>query len=299
MQAVLLAVVTTLIGVVVAILAARYYYVRSSKHRLAAYSIPYPGIFYGVDPEVREGLSIQFRGETVKHLSVVEFLIANEGAGPIRDSIEPLTLDVGEEVRIVDVSVTYVQPEGRKVAVNPTSKHEFRCEFALLNPNEYFYVKVIADGPIKRSDVKCTITADNLPPKIKVESASGVNIGTDAKQTNLEMLIPAGLMIVSAAIFALPLVGLYKVHPQYFPFAWSKFNFVWWLTVPLFIDVISCGLMIIGGLAVGIFALIFGIAPRPHFKGPRRPFPPRYPFARSPFFLESESALERHPRSQD
>lgn len=298
MQAVIIAVVTTLIGVIAAILAARYYFLRSVKHRLAVYSIPSPGIFYGVDPEVRKEISVQFQGEAVKHLSVVEFLVANEGADPIRESIEPLTFHFDDDVRIVDASVTYVQPDGRKIAVNTESEREFRCEFALLNPNEYFYVKVIADGAISRLNVKCTIVAENLPPKIAVGSASSVNIGPHSKRSDPILLVPAGVILLLAAIFALPLVGLYEVHPHYFPFAWSKFRFVWWLTVPLFMDGVFYALLVLISLFIGVGALIGDIPPRPHFKGPRRIFPPHYAITHSSF-LDSESALERHPREQD
>ena len=103
MQAVIVGVITTLVGIIFAILITRHYYRRSVKHRLAVYSMPSPSIFYGVDPEIRSGLSIQFRDETVKQLNVIEFLIANEGADAIRQSIEPLTFDM-------EISVEFLTP---------------------------------------------------------------------------------------------------------------------------------------------------------------------------------------------
>ena len=117
MQAVIIGIITTLVGITVAILASRHYYTRSVRHRLAVYSMPSPTIFYGVDPEIRSGLSIQFRSEPVKQLSVIEFLIANEGADAIGPNVGPLTFDMGDKCRIVDASVTYVPPEGRDIGV--------------------------------------------------------------------------------------------------------------------------------------------------------------------------------------
>jgi len=232
-----------------AILITRHYYRRSVKHRLAVYSMPSPSIFYGVDPEIRSGLSIQFRDETVKQLNVIEFLIANEGADAIRQSIEPLTFDMGDKCRILDASVTYVEPEGREISVKVTSDRNFRCDFPLLNPSEYFYVKVVADGRMNISGIKCTITAENLPPKIDIESAAGVNIGPKESR-DLVLLLPAGLLVLIGAILALPLVGLYEVRPDYFPFAWAKFLFIWWLTIPIFLAGIIAAGFAIGGLVM-------------------------------------------------
>jgi hypothetical protein len=99
MQAIVTATVTTVIGVIVAILAARHYYTRSVKHRLAVYWLPAPSILSGVDRDTRRELSIQFRGHVVKELAVTEFLVANEGADPIRENIEPLTVKILNEAR--------------------------------------------------------------------------------------------------------------------------------------------------------------------------------------------------------
>jgi hypothetical protein len=299
MQAVVIGIVTTLIGIIVAILVTRHYYVRSIKHRLAVYSMPSPSIFYGVDPEIRSGLSIQFRGEAVEQLSVIEFLIANEGADAIRQSIEPLAFNMGNKCRIVDASVTYMQPEGRDIKLETASDHEFKCVFVLLNPNEYFYVKVIADGRIKISDIECTITAENLPPRIKIESAEGVNIGPGESSRDLTFLVPAIFVLLLGAILALPLVGLYEVHPEYFPFSWSKFAFVWWLTVPIFIVGIAACTLVIASLAMAVVAVAGDIPRRPRFKRPGRPYHAHmYYYHGFPPFPEPDSALTRYPRDR-
>jgi hypothetical protein len=46
MQAVVIAVITTLIGIIFAVLVSRHYYKVSIKHRLSVYSTSSPGIFY-------------------------------------------------------------------------------------------------------------------------------------------------------------------------------------------------------------------------------------------------------------
>ena len=298
MQAVV-GIITTLVGIIVAILVSRHYYTRSVKHRLAVYSMPSSSIFYGVDPEIRSGLSIQFRGEPVKQLNVIEFLMANEGADAIRQSIEPLTFNMGDKCRIVDASVTYVQPEGREIRVTVSSDHEFRCEFALLNRNEYFYVKVIADGEIDISGIRCTITSENLPPRIDIESAAAVNIGPDESSRDLIMLVPAALVLLIGAVLALPLVGLYEVHSAYFPFSWSRFHFVWWLTVPAFIVGILAAFFVIAGLVLAVVAVVGDIPRRPRFKGPGRPYRAHIYYGHGfASFPEPDNALTRYPRDR-
>ena len=156
-----------------------------------------------------------------------------------------------------------------------TSDRNFRCDFPLLNPNEYFYVKVVADGQMNISGISCKITAENLPPKIEIESAAGVNIGPKESR-DLTLLVPAGLLVLLGAVLALPLAGLYEVRPNYFPFAWAKFHFVWWLTIPIFLVGIIAACFAIGGLVMAVVACVgdIGISRRPRFKRPGRPYYP-------------------------
>lgn len=298
MQAVVLAIITTIVGIFFAVLITRHYYKRSIKHRLAVYSMPSPSILLAVDPETRSGLSIQFRGETVKNLSVVEFLVANEGADAIRQAIEPLAFHMGDDVRIVDASITYVQPEGRKIDVQVVSEHEFQCMFALLNPGEYFYVKVIADGVIRRTDIKCTITAENIPPTVSIESAAAVSFGSEEDRRDLGLLVGAAVIFLLGAVVILPLVGLYEVHSAYFPFAWSKFHFVWWLTIPMFLVGIFGGLLVILGLVMAVGSFVGDIPPRPRFKGPSYHARGTHIGFGGASYVESESALTRYPRDE-
>jgi hypothetical protein len=301
MQAVIVGIVTTVIGIIVAILVTRHYYTRSAKHRLAIYALPSPSIFYGVDPEIRSGLSIQFRGEPVKELSVLEILIANEGATAVQNAIEPLTFAIGEGARIVDASVTYVYPEGRNIEIERISDDSFRCEFALLNPNEYFYVKLITDGRVRWANIKSTIAVENLPPRLKLESAAGVKIEAGDDSMEWDLLGAALGVLVIALALALPIVALYQVHPAYFPFSWSKFDVVWWLTPAL----------VIAALAVAILAVLallmivssgsgnFQVPPRRQkFRRPGRPYHPHLMYGYGSAYLAEAEATTRYPREE-
>jgi hypothetical protein len=300
MQAVVIAVITTVVGTVVAFWAARHYYTRSVKHRLAVYWLPAPGILFGIDSDTRKELSIHFRGEAVSELAITEFLVANEGVTPIRENIEPLTFAVKNKSRIVDAAVTYIQPEGRKVVVEPTSDKEFRCDFPLLNPAEYFYVKLITDGRVSKSDITCQIVAENLPPKIHIEGSTRVSIGTDERRPDWALCVLALVLLVIGSGIFLPIVALYQAHHSYFPFSGSKFHFSWWLSPSLVLASLASLMFLVVGLMAFLSAWFGEIPPNKKFKGPRRPYHSHfygygYPF--SPV-MEQESALNRYPREE-
>jgi hypothetical protein len=205
---------------------------------------------------------------------------------------------MGSQCRLVDASVTYIQPEGREINVELASERKFRCLFPLLNSDEYFYVKVIADGAVPIPEIKCAITAENLPPSIRVESASHVSIGPDERRGQMWILVPASIIFLIGAVQSFPLIGLYRAHPAYFPFAWSKWEFVWWLTVPMALDVIIACFFLIVGSIMAVTAFVGDLPRRPHFKGPLaavRRAELHHPYG--PF--ETESALTRYPREDE
>lgn len=269
MEGIVIGVVTTVAGVVLTILISRHYFVRSISHRLAVYALPSPSILYGVDPEIRDGLTMQFRGETVNELNIVEFIVVNEGASVIRDTIRPLTFTLPQACRIVDASITSAFPPGREVSVNIDTEAKFTCNFLLLNSNEYFYVKLITDGPIRASEVGCSIVAAGLPPSIPIRSAASISIANDDEsKIAWRTLTPAAICLAISGAISSPIMALYETSPNYFPFDWAKFHFVWWL-IP---SIIIIPLLSIGLLALSIFmtltALVGDFPRRQQFRRP-------------------------------
>ena len=189
MQAMLVAAVTTVIGVIGAFWAARNYYGRSHKHRLAVYYLPtVSNVIGGVDSDMRKDLSISFRGETVLDLSLFEILVANEGVSAIRSPLQPLTITIKENARIFDVALMQVSPEGRYVAIERISDRTFRCIFELLNSQEYFYLKVITSQYLSEEDIATFIVAEDLPPQLDVLKSSVSNVGSEPQELTIIQL---------------------------------------------------------------------------------------------------------------
>jgi hypothetical protein len=107
-----------IVGVAATILVGRYYYVRSIDKRLTLYIQLASPVLAGIDPEVSEALKINYREVDVVNLFQLQFLIANEGERAIRDCIEPLTLKLPSDIKVLNATILHVHPKERMVKVN-------------------------------------------------------------------------------------------------------------------------------------------------------------------------------------
>jgi hypothetical protein len=199
-------VVETIIGIVagliITIVISRYYYKLSARHRLSVYVLQAFQAMSDVDAEIRKHLTVEFHGSPVKNLAILELLIVNEGTHSIRDYVEPLAVQLPTDVRLLDVTVPYVSPEGRRVSPEAKSDRSFEYRFSILNPREYFLTKIIADGLIDLDTLSITIAADNLPARLKPQINSRVET---SKHTLVTLLV--NLTGVAIGVF----LGLYAV----------------------------------------------------------------------------------------
>ena len=198
--------VETVIGIVAGFVLSvgitRYYYRLSVRHRLAVYGLQAFQVMSDLDPVLEMGFSVEFNETPVENLTVMELLIVNEGSHPIRDCVEPLSIQLPDSVRLLGVTIPYINPEGREVSVEAEPKNRLRYPFNLLNPGEYFLTKVVVDGYVHLEELSITIAADNLPPRLKPKPGARV---TTRKQAPIVRLIT----VLGVVLYAL--VGLYAV----------------------------------------------------------------------------------------
>ncbi len=170
-SAVLFSAISLLVGVLAALLIAKYYYRRTVDKALVPYVDFYSELFAGIAPKVRESLKITYQDIEVDNLLEVQFLIANTGEKPVRDLIKPLKLELPESVSIVDATLLHVHPKGREVSLEIDKDKKTTCfRFDLLNKNEFFVVKLLLNGKMDRKDLKFSITADDLPPTLQTQN---------------------------------------------------------------------------------------------------------------------------------
>ena len=170
----MISIVSLLGGVLATVAVARYYFLRTvekSNKSLTPYIDFFSELLDGIDPEVREALSIKYQELEVEDLIEVQFLVANSGERPIRDVIKPLTLVIPDSSTIMNVALLHISPEGREVSLKvdkDTNTIEFL--FDLLNKDEFFVVKLLLNGKADIDDFVFSITVDDLPPTLETKS---------------------------------------------------------------------------------------------------------------------------------
>jgi hypothetical protein len=271
--------VGTIIGIIVSVIVtvfvSRHYFRRSTRRCLKTYLLVDSEIFAGIEPEVREQLHFAFRGEEVRVLQQIEFLVANVGERAISGLIEPLRLKFPVGVRVLDALILHRSPDTLKASVTTESDAPenggitVTINFPLLNKQDYFLIKILLGGLVKTEDLACSVVADDLPRSIKFEWLS--HRALHEKKLKIEwstVLVAVGLWVLAASI-GWALFLLVRVRPDLFPYPWVSYRFsvvgigIWPAAIAILL------LILLGGLigALGFEDLVA--------RGPRFPIPDR------------------------
>ena len=160
-----------ILGIATTLFVARYYYKRSIYKRLNIYVHFSTSILDGIDSSTRSDINVSYRGTTIDDLFQLQFFVANEGNRPIRDLLEPLSLRLPDRVRVLDASIIYVNPSGRKISINrdlaENSSNLIIFDIPLLNAGDFFLTKILLKDAINARDLQFNIAVDDLPPIIK------------------------------------------------------------------------------------------------------------------------------------
>lgn len=176
--------VTLLFGVAGTVLVSRYYFRRSIGKSLTPYIQFWSSPLAEIAPEVARELEVRYQGQFIADLFEIQFLIANSGDRAIRNIIEPLTLTVPDEVKLLDATILHVDPEGRRVDLKVHESHQkVAFEFPLLNSGEFFIAKLLLNGNARPSAFQFSIAAEDLPPRItpKYLAPSSVSVSGTPK----------------------------------------------------------------------------------------------------------------------
>jgi hypothetical protein len=242
-----------LIGILATIIISHYYYKRSARKKLTPYLTLSAHIFAGIEKNVRDLLRFTFKDIEVTDLHHIEFLIANDGEKAISNYIEPLTLELPNNVQILDASILYRNPKDLKVDISlaeqKTETSAMIFNFPLLNKNDYFVVKLLLNGNINVTNLKFHILCDDLPRAL---TPKWLPLAATRKKTWKADRIAIGVglfLLIFATALLYPFYLLYSAKPEFFPYPWSTFK-------PTFQGVSSlilCGL----GILISYFAAFF------------------------------------------
>jgi hypothetical protein len=299
MENILLAFGGALLGIVATVIVGRYYFLRTVDKRLSAYIHLASPVLAGIDPSVRQVLKTYYRDVEVVDLFQLQFLVANEGERAIRDLIEPLTLELPMEVKLLDATVLHIHPKERVVGVSTKDKGNnggkttfIECTFPLLNKGDFFLVKLLLDGVLDYSNLEFRITVDDLPPIIKPSWLPfSIDSSKEPRIDWLAVLFGVFLLLVSlASAFATFLVFSARKELYFmFPFSQSSYAVV----ILVYSIIVLCGLGSLGLFLVALISIagigLEGILQRK----PRFPLPTQLYSNRMPLFFHSLNIEEK------
>lgn len=210
------------LGIIATILVSKYYYKRSFKTSLTPFiqfsSLP----LLGIDANVRKELVIKYGNEDIENLFEIQFLIANTGDKAVKDIIEPLTLTMPNDCKLLDANILFVRPEGRKVEINLSNdKTVIEYRFSLLNSEEFFITKLLINGIPSEKDFDFSIVSEELSPILKPIPLPFDAIETGEKRGFVwwMLLIGSLFIVLSLSILKLILDNWSKIpHFKQLPF---------------------------------------------------------------------------------
>lgn len=171
-----------LVTSIIAILISRKYFKKSLIKSLTPYIQFSSSPLKRIDPLVRKQLLVKYRDQEIKELFEIQFLIANTGDKSIKDIIKPLTIEIPQNSKILDVTLLYVNPEKRNIQIDIKNDSKIELVFPLLNGGEFFIVKLLLDNELSYNDFDFLIVSDELPPVLKKQFLGHDSIGSINKK---------------------------------------------------------------------------------------------------------------------
>jgi hypothetical protein len=288
-----------IIGIAATILVARYYFRRSINKRISVFVTQSNRIFAGIEQEVRKQLAFHYKGKEINELQQINLIVANDGDRAIRDCIEPLTLRLKKSTTILDATVLHREPPDLQIKIAQDRDDNMpivRCEFPLLNAGEFFMLKLLLDGYIKRSDIECHILVDDLPRSFSAKLLPRSAVTEPKRKIEWIGVIMGLSFLVVVASFSLILWNYRTLKPSIWPYPWAGFQPSWIETPAL--TIAAFGLMFM--MLIGLVSLI-GMGFEDLFsRHPRFPLPEelRGRSYRFPRQLAIQQALEELPGTQ-
>ena len=246
-------IIALFVGVLVTVAVGRYYFRRTMRKSIGIYEILVTQIFAGIEADVRDQLRFTYQDREVEDLHQLEFVIANDGERAISNVIKPLRLDLPQGVELLDASVLYRHPKNLHASI-PTEDSErstksILFEFPLLNRGDFFLVKLLLSGKLRRDDLIFKILADDLPRRLSISRLP--SSAFEERKFAFEWIpIIAGLIcagVVAWEVWVLSLI--YDQRPELFPYPWASYSF----TIESVALLVPAGLPLI---AFGIFAFV-------------------------------------------
>jgi len=162
----------------------KVYHKKSVKTHSLVATLNTTGNLIPTETGIANDLRVSYKEKVLKNLLLYQFLIVNEGTESLKNIISPLTLHIPSHLKLLKTEIANIEPEGRVITIAPTNEeHKVIVNIDLLNKGEGFVLELFAtkinseitDTDItntkdKKDDFYFTITAENLPPILKIKN---------------------------------------------------------------------------------------------------------------------------------
>lgn len=237
-----------LVSVLAAFLIGRFYHRKPPNKSLTPYLKFSSGVLEGADEQVREELSVEYRGIEVDELHHLQFVIANDGDVPIRDYVQPLRLRIPDGETIYDLSILEARPDNLVVATDVEGRN-LVFDFPLLNPGDWFEAKMLVDTRLDIGDLEFTILDEHLPATLEIEPLPSER----AFSTRADTFAAVGSAVPFVALFIGTFAYLFSTGEV------TENDPIWVaissLGLPAFLEIVLMILAFVVGVVGGIYIL--------------------------------------------
>lgn len=183
---------------IITVAVTKYYSRRQVQRQLTAYLDVHSSPFQDLAQDVRDKMELSYENRTVRNLRHIEFVIVNTGQLAIRDCEEPLTVRLPDGITdVMDATITDQSPGVGAAVPIPywDSFPNLSYTFRLLNPNEWFRLKILLDAPtpLEPMDWTFSIRGENISPTVPVRHARVASTDKGSRLAN-ELITTAFLV---------------------------------------------------------------------------------------------------------
>lgn len=162
--------ISLLVGVIATVLASQYYFRKSIKKSLTLYLQFKTELFTDLEFDLKKHLHIRYKKSRVENLTQIQYIVKNTGCNIINNITNPLVISMTGENIFLNQSILDINPKGKEIKLLVSEdKKKIQLFFPFLNDRDFFTVKLLVNGIVEDNDIKASISADGLPPIVKIK----------------------------------------------------------------------------------------------------------------------------------
>lgn len=244
-----------IIGAILTIVVAWYFYKLSMRKSLGLYTLLNTNVFDGIKQDVREDLNFSYRGEKIADLQQLEILFINKGERSIGKLFKPFHAELPAEIQVLDASILYRNPDELEVSIthsaasNKDSSAQVFIDFPILNKGEYFIVKLLLNGRLLDSQsLRFSLLSDDMPRTVHVQNLPAMALQEESRSK----ILWNGFVTLFVGISLMGMLYFVRIdHPDWVDFFWNPSGII------SIEKILSAILSLLGGLIilVGTLAL--------------------------------------------